>query len=311
MPNRKEPRLEIEEVEAAAKPTGERAEATEATKKQSAHASQSEAKPIQEPKPSPEAKPTPETQPIKEKLQATQPASSFKSWLAIGLATAALGVLVWQYTQAQQQQASLGLLADRIQELEIRLSETGEDLSSAGSSFNNQLEETKATINSLISEKSKNNEAHKEIRSAIGKLDSKTQQLNNGLDKLEKQLATSLAASESALAQSKSLASNLKSNTDEFNFHINELNQRLAEISLTTSAFDQRLRDQDQRKQLEALQKQLAQLTTEMNQILPDDLQSKLVEQEEILSSLEASRSQLVSRVTRLMEEVRELQQAK
>lgn len=309
MPNRKEPRLEIEEAQPVAKqaakptseavtsePKAEKAKANEAfVNKESATAKQFS----------------------NEASSPSQGGSSLKSWLAILLALVALGLLAWQHLQAQQQQASMHLLAERIQELEIRLSETGEDLSTAGSSFNEKLIEAKAEITELWSENDKLwKVAYRTNRPAISALETKNKALGNNLSKIEEQLAASLAASESAVDQNKNLATSLKNNTDELNVRIKELNQQLAaanqrltEVSLNTSTLDQRLRDQDQRKQLAALQKQITDLSTQVGQILPNDLQTKLVEQEEILASLEASRGQLVSRVTRLMEEVRELQQ--
>ena len=305
MPNRKEPRLEIEEAQPAAKAKPEMNQPeTDTPKASKGHINNG---------------PSTSKQISSEAASPSQSGSSFKSWLAILLALVALGLLAWQYLQAQQQQASMQVLAERIQELEIRLSETGEDLSTAGSSFNEKLVEAKAEITELWSENDKLWEvAYRTNRPAISALENQTKTLDKNLSKIEQQLATSLAASNSAVEQNKNLAANLKKNSDELNVQIKELNQqlvvvnqRLTEVSLNTSTLDQRLRDQDQGKQLAALQKQVTDLSTKVSQILPDDLQAKLVEQEEILASLEASRGQLVSRVTRLMEEVRELQQAK
>lgn len=305
MPNRKEPRLEIEEAQPAAKAKPEMNQPeTDTPKASKGHINNG---------------PSTSKQISSEAASPSQSGSSFKNWLAILLALVALGLLAWQYLQAQQQQASMQVLAERIQELEIRLSETGEDLSTAGSSFNEKLVEAKAEITELWSENDKLwKVAYRTNRPAISALENQNKTLDKNLSKIEQQLATSLAASNSAVEQNKNLAANLKKNSDELNVQIKELNQqlvvvnqRLTEVSLNTSTLDQRLRDQDQGKQLATLQKQLTDLSTKVSQMLPDDLQAKLVEQEEILASLEASRGQLVSRVTRLMEEVRELQQAK
>jgi len=312
MPNRKEPRLEIEELQAASKPTSEPLAA------EFDAASRPGVKPEPEPVKAEAGRTfsgsgfTHENSFSDEAVRTSSGGHSFKSWLAIFLALVALGLLAWQYLQSQQQQASIQLLTNRIQELEIRLSETGEDLSTAGSSFNEKLTESKAEITKLWSENDKLwKVAYRTNRPAISALESKNKALAENLSRLEKQLAGALAATESVVEQNKNLAAKLNENTDAINIHIKELNQRLIEVSLNTSTLDQRLRDQDPRDKLLALEKQIADLSTEVSQALPADLQARLTEQEEILASLEASRSQLVSRVTRLMEEVGELQQAK
>lgn len=304
MPNRKEPRLEIDE---------EQPKTTLASE-----ATTSEPQPTSKPRNDKHEKDSLETDKPKaseaftsnEPPNSNQSSGSFKSWLAILLALLALGLLAWQYMQAQQQQASALVLAERIQKLEIRLSETGEDLSTAGSSFNEKLTESRAKITELRSENKKHWAIHNETRPAISALETKNKALDKNLSKIGQQLTATLAASESAVEKNTSLANKLKNNSDELNFHIKELNQRITEVSITVSALDQRLREQDQGEKLSVLEKEITQLSAKVSQALPEDLQAKLAEQEEILASLEASRKQLVSRVTRLMEEVRELQQA-
>jgi len=315
MPNRKEPRLEIEEPQSSANSTSEAV--TSKPIKFNSEIEQPEVKKAKANEAFVSNEPAAAKHISNEVPSPSQSGSSFKSWLAILLALVALGLLAWQYLQAQQQQASMQVLAGRIQELEIRLSATGEDLSTAGSSFNEKLEESKAEITELWSENDKLwKVAYRTNRPAISALENQTHELDKNLNKIEQRLAASYAASESAVEQSKTLTTSLKRNTDEINVQIKELNQQLAavnqrliEVSLNTSTLDQRLRDQDQRNQLAALQKQVTDLSS-VSQVLPDDLQSKLAEQQETLASLEASRRQLVSRVTRLMEDVRELQQA-
>lgn len=277
MPNRKEPRLEIE---------------------------------TQEQEPQPKAKPVDETLPNETQATSKPPlanpaSSSLKSWLAIFLALVALGLLAWQFMQSQQQQATLQNFAGRIQELELRLLETGDDLSAAGESFNSKLEWADAEIRKLWVV------AHQRNRPAIETLETTAKQLNTSLVKLEKQLAEVTKTTQLASTQSTNLAKDVKKQTDELSFHVKELNQRLTEASLNASTLDQRLKDQDKRTQVASLEKRVADLSTKLGQQAPDNVQAKLVEQEEILKSLEASRNQLVSRVTRLMEEVRELQQAR
>jgi prefoldin subunit 5 len=112
--------------------------------------------------------------------------------------------------------------------------------------------------------------------------------------------------------------SELKQQLAKLSREVESYSSRLAEVSLTTSTLSQQLRDQDRREQVTALRKDLQGLTTRVTDLagkqtaeVPENLDKRLAEYDEILASLEASRSQLTSRVTRLMDDVRELQQSR
>lgn len=332
MPNRKEPRLEIEEQQPLAKNEDKTSKKPEVAAKLSASS-----KPSQEPKPSiqnqaaeaalkaskqdkgqPKIQSSSTNKTTSDKTFKTETVvssnkggSSFTAWLGVFLAVVALGIMAWLFMQTKQQQQSMQHLANRVQELEIRLHETGDDLSAAGSNFNEKLEWADSEIRKLWA-------IHQVNRPAVEALQNKALQLEKGLSQAEKQLTGVLSASNTATKQTVSLTedfnnhrSKLKVQAEELSFHIKKLEQRLTEVTLTTSTFDQRLRNQDQSRNLVALEKRVTELNTQVSGILPDKLQAKLLEQEEILASLEASRKQLVSRVTRLMEEVSELQQGR
>ena len=302
MPNRKEPRLEIDEQQPTADLAGDLDAKTEPSSKPTKQAPYSRL-------PNNDSKSTKQSFSEPSSINTVSPSSTGKVWLAIFLALLALGLLAWQYMQSQQQPLLMQTLGNRIQALEIRLAETGDDLSASGSSFNEKLEWADSEIRKLWVV------AHQRNRPAIETLEAKIKQLEQGLSKADKQLSEAVTVSKKAVDKSLALGNDLKKFNDELNFHIKELSQRLTEISLSASTLDQRLRDQDLRTKLAALEKGVANLKSTVDQIKPDNqsgnLQAKLSEQEEILASLEASRAQLVGRVTRLMEEVRELQQAR
>lgn len=326
MPNRKEPRLEMEEQQPVANPASDTDDQPQAFVESSAPSSAQKTS----------VEPPPVNKAPVGSSKGSSKGSSGKAWLGIFLALIALGLLAWQFLQLQhatqqmvQQQQSMQLLGNRIQELEGVLSTTGDDLSAAGNSFNEKLKLAMSEIDKLWGV------AYRTNRPAIQGLDTKTKQLEQGLSKVEKQLAEALEtnktvaiASKAATEKSLELAEDLKKynatlkiNADEMNLQIKGLTQRLTEVSLTASTLDERLRNQDLRIGLAALEKRVTELASKTPNIQsqPDELQAKLVdkltaqvaEQQEILASLEASRGQLVGRVTRLMEEVRALQQAR
>lgn len=332
MPNRKEPRLEMEMPPKAK--LAIQTEALEEVLEEGALENvefNGQGNENNQPKPvKPSQKPT-KARPQEEEAKQvaknlTGKSSTGKAWLGILLALLALGLLAWQFMQFQQasliisqQQQSMQLLGNRIQELEMRLLETGDDLSAAGSSFNEKLTWADSEIRKLWVV------AHQRNRPAIEALESKNKQLEEGISQLEKlQVATleanklAVTASKTATEQSVSLAKDLKANNEtlktnveKLNLQTKELAQRLTEVSLTASTLDERLRNQDLRNELAVLDKRLTELNTKTSKLQPqpEGLQATLAEQQEVLASLEASRGQLVGRVTRLMEEVRELQQ--
>ena len=316
MPNRKEPRLEFEEQQPDANPASDAYDQPEVFPADSTSTSPVEQQPV----------------------HCSRNGASGKAWLGIFLALIALGALAWQFLQLQEatqqlarQQASMQLLGNRVQELEGVLSATGDDLSAAGKKLNEKLDWADSEIRKLWVI------AHQRNRPAIEALESKAKQLEQGLSKAEKQLAEALEVSKSVVVASKAATEQnlgltkdlnkynvaLKTNTDELNTQIKALAQRLTEVSLTTSTLDERLRNQDLRTSLASLEKRVTELTNKApsTQTQPDEVQVKsldkslekltaqLAEQQEILTSLEASRGQLVGRVTRLMDDVRQLQQ--
>ncbi len=332
MPNRKEPRLEMEMPPKAK--LASQTEALEGVLEEEALENvefNGQGNENNQPKSvKPSEKPT-KARPQEEEAKQvaknlTGKSSTGKAWLGIVLALVALGGLGWQFMQFQQaslvieqQQESMQLLGNRIQELELRLLETGDDLSAAGSSFNEKLTWADSEIRKLWVV------AHQRNRPAIDTLESKASQLEQALGKLTQQQSGALEASKEALESSKkateqtaSLAKTSKANNEALKADVEKLNlqakslmQRLMEVSLIASTLDERLRNQDLRIKLTALEKRVTELGTKANNVQPEPnkLPALLAEQQEILTSLEASRAQLVSRVTRLMDEVRELQQ--
>lgn len=319
MPNRKEPRLEIEEQPLVA----------------------SLASAV-------------EDQPQKKSSENSPKGAAGKAWLGIFLALIALGLLAWQFLQLEQatqqavlQQESMQLLGNRIQELESILLTTGDDLSAAGKTFNEKLALTDSEIRKLWVI------AHQRNRPAIDALEIKIKQLEDSLNKSEQQLAEALNASKTAALAGKTAAEQnlalvndlnkykvtfdtalnantekmrvntekINTNAEEVNAQLKGLTQRLTEVSLTASTLDERLRKQDLRTDWVALEERVAALSSNMpvSESSSDELHAKLIneltaqvaEQQEILTSLEASRGQLVGRVTRLMAEVQVLQQAR
>ena len=328
MPNRKEPRLEIEEqplVKSLASDTDDQAEAF-----------------LQGSASSSKSNPNP-SEPQQGSSVNSPKSASGKAWLGIFLALIALGLLAWQFLQLQQatqqgvlQQQSMQLLGNRIQELESILLTTGNDLSEAGKMLNEKLEWADSEIRKLWVI------AHQRNRPAIDVLETKIKQLEEGLNKSEQQLAEALDVSKTAALASKAateqnlvLANDLNKysatlnantekitvNAEEVNVQLKGLMQRLTEVSLTASTLDERLRNQDLRTDWVGLEKRVAELSSktpvtefksdELHAKLIDELTAQVAEQQEILASLEASRGQLVGRVTRLMEEVQVLQQAR
>ena len=232
--------------------------------------------------------------------------SSLLVWFALLLALAGLAFGGWQYLRADQQQQSMQRLADRVQELEIRLSETGQDLSKAGSTFREQLEWADSEIRKLWVV------AHQRNLPAITELQNKMKAVEERATKAEAQLKDALAASSASRQVGNEVKAQLQALNDKMARDLRELGQRLTEVTLATSTLDQRLRNQDQSSKLTALTQKVGQLEQRVAAGgVPPELQQKMAEQEEILASLEASRNQLVSRVTRLMEDVQVLQQAR
>ncbi|SFB82485.1 hypothetical protein SAMN05660443_0370 [Marinospirillum celere] len=239
--------------------------------------------------------------------------------VALVLAVLGLGFGGWQLMRAENQQQAMEALADRIQELEIRLSETGQDLTEAGSSFSQRLRAHQEKLEWADDEIRKLwVVAHQRNRPAIAELQEK-------LEKVEGDLASTRTSANQANQNAQQAAERLERATNRWNEQLRGLSSevesysnRLAEISLTTSTLNQQVRDQDRRQQVEALNQevrelrgQITQLTQQASAEVPEDLGERLAEYEEILASLEASRSQLTSRVTRLMDDVRELQQGR
>lgn len=328
MPNRKEPRLEIEEQPLVASLVSDADDQPDAFLQDAVSSS----------------KPDPVLSEPQQGSSVNSPKSaSGKAWLGIFLALIALGLLAWQFLQLQQatqqgvlQQQSMQLLGNRIQELESILLTTGNDLSEAGKMLNEKLEWADSEIRKLWVI------AHQRNRPAIDVLETKIKQLEEGLNKSEQQLAEALDVSKTAALASKAateqnlvLANDLNKysatlnantekitvNAEEVNVQLKGLMQRLTEVSLTASTLDERLRNQDLRTDWVGLEKRVAELSSktpvtefksdELHAKLIDELTAQVAEQQEILASLEASRGQLVGRVTRLMEEVQVLQQAR
>lgn len=336
MPNRKEPRLEIEGQPLVASLASDTDEQADTLIQDAASSSKFNSTPS--PKPS---------EPQAGLSENSPKGASGKAWLGIFLALIALGLLAWQFLQLEQatqqavlQQESMQLLGNRIQELESILLTTGDDLSAAGKTFNEKLALTDSEIRKLWVI------AHQRNRQAIDALEIKIKQLEDSLNKSEQQLAEALNASKTAALAGKTATEQnlalvndlnkykatfdtalntntekMSANAEEVNAQLKGLTQRLTEVSLTASTLDERLRKQDLRTDWVALEKRVAALSsnTSVSESSSDELHAKLInelttqvaEQQEILTSLEASRGQLVGRVTRLMAEVQVLQQAR
>lgn len=188
-------------------------------------------------------------------------------------------------TAAKYNQAIDSLVA-RLQEVEIRLAETGDDLSEAGNTFASKLQWADSEIRKLWVV------AHQRNLPNIEKLQQEA-----------KTLASQIAANQ------KDISANLQAQQKI----VQQLEQRLTELSLSSSTFSQRLQDQDTRAEVKKLQDQLKKVTQDLAQLAAkpaaEDLSRTVAEHTEILQSLEASRAQLTQRVTRLMEDVNQLQQ--
>lgn len=247
-------------------------------------------------------------------VQNEEPSKGFP-WLASLALLLALGGLAfggWQYQRAENQQSSLQSLADRVQELEIRLSETGQDLSEAGSTFSEKLEWADSEIRKLWVV------AHQRNRPAIEALEEKFTSLESQVAGIKRTADAANQKSDRLDAQMGQQAAELEQQLSSLSREVESYSNRLAEVSLTTSTLAQQLRDQDRRQQVASLREDLQGLTTQVAELgrqeaaqVPENLDERLAEYEEILASLEASRSQLTSRVTRLMDDVRELQQGR
>jgi|GEM_PF-222736 archaellum component FlaC len=247
-------------------------------------------------------------------VQGEDPGKGFP-WLAAFALLLAVGGLAfggWQYQRAENQQSSLESVANRVQELEIRLSETGQDLTEAGSTFSEKLEWADSEIRKLWVV------AHQRNRPAIEELETSLKDLQNQVAGVSRTANEANQKSDRLSSQLSQQTSELKQQLAKLSREVESYSSRLAEVSLTTSTLSQQLRDQDRREQVTALRKDLQGLTTRVTDLagkqtaeVPENLDKRLAEYDEILASLEASRSQLTSRVTRLMDDVRELQQSR
>ena len=247
------------------------------------------------------------------------------SWwgpLALLLAVAGLSLGGWQYHLALGQQQAMESLAGRIQELEIRLSETGQDLSETGSSFSQKLaassEQLKAQDAKLEAQGARLDWAASEIRKlwvvahqrnrpAIAQIQ---QELQSGEQRLQEAVRQSEQIASKVEHLSRQLSSEVAALTQEVattQTAVRGYSSRMTEVSLATSTLSQQLRDQNQSERVGRLESEVQGLQRRLD----SGTRERLDEFEEILASLEASRSQLVSRVTRLMDDVRELQQGR
>ena len=238
------------------------------------------------------------------------------SLLALVLALAALAFGGWQFSRAQNQQQAMESLAARIQELEIRLSETGQDLTETGSNFSQRLEAHSDKLDWADSEIRKLwVVAHQRNRPAIA-------ELQEQLSRMDRQLTQATQQAEQAASQGDRLASRLDTELTSVQSRVETVSEsvagyarRLTEISLVTSTLSQQVRELDPRSGIERLEGELKNVQQQLVELERQQVnavtQERLEEFEEILASLEASRNQLTSRVTRLMDEVRELQQGR
>jgi hypothetical protein len=234
-------------------------------------------------------------------------------WFALLLALAGLIFGGWQYMRVDKQQQSMQVLADRVQELEIRLSATGQDLSEAGTTFSEQLKAANEKLKWADEEINKLwRLANNQMRPNIAGLQEQVKALESGLSRTERQSTEAASVARAANDKATEAGRNLQVQVEAVKKDLGAMGLRLTEVTLATSTLDQRLRNQDQGSRVAALSKKVEELDQRVSAGgIPPELQQKMTEQEEILASLEASRSQLVSRVTRLMDEVRELQQAR
>ncbi|MBE0506598.1 MAG: hypothetical protein IBX50_07735 [Marinospirillum sp.] len=244
---------------------------------------------------------------------------------ALLLALAGLIFGGWQYMHVDKQQQSIQALADRVQELEIRLSATGQNLSEAGNTFSEQLKTANEKLKWADDEINKLwRLANNQIRPNIRGLQEQTKGLDERLSRAERQSTEVANLARSANDKATEAARNLQLQTEVIKKDLAAVGQRLTEVTLATSTLDQRLRNQetstrdqhlrnqDQSSKVTTLTQKVEQLEQRVSRSsITPELQKKMAEQEEILASLEASRSQLVSRVTRLMEDVQVLQQAR
>ena len=237
--------------------------------------------------------------------------------LAWFLALAALAFAGWLSQQLQQQAQHSQELLNRIQEVELRIAATDDDLMHTGNSFTEKLAWADSEIRKLwVVAHQRNRPAIETLQTQVSQLEQQLATGSANLAKYQKNLAelkTNLGSVDTALAEANRKLISQHSTTQ----------QRLAEVSLATSTLQQSMRDQDTRAAVTKLTQQLAKLEADWHKLeaaaaeqakqhstdSSAQLKQQLAEQAEVLASLEASRNQLVSRVTRLMEEVRQLQQ--
>lgn len=246
------------------------------------------------------------------------------SLFALLVALGGIGFGGWQYVQVQKLQNGLLALGDRVEELELQLSETGKDLSSAGEGFRERLDTVDSEIRKLWDLSNKRNRPNIESlqgkveqlgstqEGLSGRLDKQTEQIQQ-MDGRINQVASTLRDEVNAQAQR---VTRLQDQLAPLQDHLDQLNTR---ITVLPGRLD------DQKKQLDSLRNTLASMdqrltelavasSTQADQLssLSADglaqMQQDVKTHQEQLRSLEASRRQLTRRVTQLMDQLRQIQ---
>ncbi|ODC03643.1 hypothetical protein BFW38_08890 [Terasakiispira papahanaumokuakeensis] len=246
------------------------------------------------------------------------------SLFALLVALGGVGFGGWQYLQVQKLQNGLLTLGDRVEELELQLSATGKDLSSAGEGFRERLDTVDSEIRKLWDLSNKRNRPNIEsLQGKVERLDTAQEGLSGRLEKQTAQLqqmdgridqmVSTLRDEVNAQAQR---VTRLQDQLAPLQDHLDQLNTR---ITVLPGRLD------DQKKQLDSLRNTLASMdqrltelavasSTQADQLssLSADglaqMQQDVKTHQEQLRSLEASRRQLTRRVTQLMDQLRQMQ---
>ncbi|OPX57106.1 hypothetical protein SAMN02745127_02024 [Oceanospirillum multiglobuliferum] len=244
-------------------------------------------------------------------------------WGFVIILAAGLGGLYFQNTQLSQtlnkQNIQLSQSLSRIKTLEDELTATGRDLSKSGATLENRIQTNESEIRKLWDLSNKRN--RKDIDSndkAISALKTQFSMVQSELKRLQQVLTdestTRNIATQTLKTEQEFLNTKIGNQQIALTEQINA--QQLALSQLTESegmlrealksALETRLNDLQQRTN--TLSEQLSQLETQKAQNSNGDVDRTLKDHQNRLDSIDASRRQLISSVTRLSTDMTNLQ---
>lgn len=244
-------------------------------------------------------------------------------WGFVIILAAGLGGLYFQNTQLSQtlnkQNIQLSQSLSRIKTLEDELTATGRDLSKSGATLENRIQTNESEIRKLWDLSNKRN--RKDIDSndkAISALKTQFSMVQSELKRLQQVLTdestTRNIATQTLKTEQEFLNTKIGNQQIALTEQINA--QQLALSQLTESegmlrealksALETRLNDLQQRTK--TLSEQLSQLETQKAQNSNGDVDRTLKDHQNRLDSIDASRRQLISSVTRLSTDMTNLQ---